>query len=464
MEAEREAESENILGTAPIRKLLRQFALPSVISMVVNALYNIVDQIFIGRGVGYLGNGGTNVIMPYMVLCIGFGLLFGDGCAAYFSMEMGRGNQKEASRGVANAVVGMVVVGVIMGAVCSIFNERLCWLTGATETLLPYAMEYGSIIFLGFPFSMYSAGTASLIRADGSPRWSMAGLMTGCIVNIVLDYVFVFPLGMGMSGAALATIIGQGLNAFIYFLYMFRFKNVTLKKSYWKPSLSYMKRITRLGISSMVTQISVVIIMIVTNRVMTKYGADSIYGSEIPMTAFGIVQKVNNILTSIMIGIGAGALPIIGYNFGAQKYDRVKKTILMSVGAGMLCGLVATFFFQFMPETILSIFGTESDLYMEFAVKAMRIFLMLCILDGMNNVIPTCFQAVGKPGYSACASLMRNVGFNVPPILILPIFVGVIGALWNGPIAMAASFVMNVILVRKLFKELDHKAAAGANA
>ncbi len=449
--------TENPLGTQPIGKLLRSFAIPSCVSMIVNALYNIVDQIFIGQGVGYLGNGATNVILPLTVLAIGVSLLFGDGCAAFYSMQLGRGKREDAANGVGNAVLCSVIAGLVIGIVCSIFLKPICYLTGATDVIMPYALDYGRIIVMGLPIVTFEAGMSSIIRADGSPKYSMAGLLAGCVINIVLDYVFVFPLQMGVRGAAIATVCGQVANAVIFFLYFFQFKQIRLTKNIFKIGGQYIRKICQLGISSFILQMSVVIIMIVTNKLLVFHGANSKYGAEIPLTALGVTMKINNILLAVMNGIGAGALPIIGYNYGAQKMDRVKKTIRMSVITAMICGAVATFFFQVFPEQIVSIFGTESDLYMEFSVKCLKLFLMLCVLDGLNNVIPTCFQAVGKPGYSVMASCMRQMVFNIPPAVIVPLFIGVTGVLWNGPIASVAAFVMNLILVKRIFGKLDQE-------
>ena len=451
---EKQVMEENPLGTQPIGKLLRGFAIPSCISLIVNALYNIIDQIFIGRGVGYLGNGATNVILPFTILAIAISVLFGDGCAAFFSMQLGKGEKEQAARGVGNAVFCSVIAGIILCVVCSIFLHPLCRLTGATDTLMPYSLEYGRVIMLGLPFCVFECGMGSIIRADGSPKYSMVGLLAGCGTNIVLDYLFVFPLHMGVAGAAIATVCGQVVNAVIFVLYFFRFRSVKLRRVHWKLNPSYIGKICKLGISSFVTQISVVAIIIITNRLLVYYGASSKYGAEIPLTALGVTMKINNILVSIMVGIAAGALPIIGYNYGAMKYERVKKAVQLSIGSAMLCGFIATICFQVFPEQIVSIFGTSSDLYMEFGVKCLRLFLMFCILDGMNNVVPTVFQAVGRPGASAASSLLRQIGFNVPPALICPLFVGVTGVLWNGPIACAAAFILNVILLKRVFHNL----------
>lgn len=450
-------QTENPLGTEPIGKLLRRFAIPSCVSMIVNALYNIVDQIFIGRGVGYLGNGATSVILPLTVLAIGLSLLFGDGCAAFYSMRLGEGKKDEAAASVGNAVLCSVVIGIVLGIICSVFLSPICWLTGSTEAIHPYAMDYGRVIAMGLPLVVFEAGMSSIIRADGSPKYSMAGLLAGCVINIVMDYIFVFPLDMGVRGAAIATVMGQAVNAVIFVFYFKRFRQVKMTKHIFRIRLSYVKRICQLGISSFIIQMSVVVIMIVTNKLLVFHGASSKYGADIPLTAMGVTMKINNILIAIMNGIAAGALPIIGFNYGARNLDRVKKTIKMSVGVAMLCGVVATFFFQMFPEQIISIFGSESDLYVEFSVLCLRLFLMFCILDGMNNVIPTCFQAVGRPGYSALSSCLRQLILNIPPAVIVPIFVGVTGVLWNGPIACAAAFVINLFLIRKIFRDLERE-------
>ncbi|MCD8111037.1 MAG: MATE family efflux transporter [Clostridiales bacterium] len=454
-------QTENPLGTEPIGRLLRRFAVPSCISMIVNALYNIVDQIFIGRGVGYLGNGATSVILPLTVLALGVSFLFGDGCAAFYSMKLGEKKPEEAANSVGTAVLCAVIGGIVLGVVCSIFLSPLCWLTGATEAIYPYAMDYGRVIVAGLPMVVFFAGMSSIVRADGSPGYSMAGLLTGCVTNIVLDYIFVFPLDMGVRGAAIATILGQAANTVIFLFYFRRFRQVRITKKNFRIRLPYVRRICQLGISSFIIQMSIVVIMIVTNKLLVFYGAKSKYGSDIPLTAMGVTMKINNILIAIMNGIAAGALPIIGFNYGARNLDRVKKTIKMSVGIAMLCGVAATFFFQMFPEQIISIFGSESDLYVEFSVLCLRVFLLLCVLDGMNNVIPTCFQAVGRPGYSALSSCLRQLILNIPPAIIAPVFVGVTGILWNGPIACASAFIINIIMIRKIFRKLEQEMGRG---
>ncbi len=447
-------EIANPLGTEPIGKLLRKFAVPSCVSLVVNALYNIVDQIFIGRGVGYLGNGATTVIMPITVIGLALSLWFGDGCAAYYSQELGRGNKSKAAKSIGNATLCMVLVGVALFIVFRLILSPFCWLAGATEAIYPYAMDYGRVIVMGLPLMAFMAGFASIIRADGSPTYSMVGLLAGCFTNIILDYVFVFPLQMGVRGAAIATVLGQLVNTVFYVVYLFRFKQVKLTKDAFRLEKSVIGRICQLGISSLIIQMSVVVIMIVNNKLLVFYGASSKYGPDIPISAFGVTMKIYNILLAIMNGIAAGSLPIIGFNYGAGQLDRVRRTYRGAVMAAMIAGAIGTVFFQLFPTQILSIFGTESSLYTEFGTLCLRIFLMLCILDGMNNVLPTCFQAVGKPGISALASSMRLLVFTIPGALIMGVLVGVVGVLWQGPIAAGAAFVLNIFLIRKVFRDL----------
>lgn len=444
----------NPLGYEKISKLIRAYALPSVLSMVVNALYNIVDQIFIGRGVGYLGNGATNVILPFTILGIALGLLFGDGGAAYLSLQLGRGEKAQASKGVANAMVGQIVTGIALCVVLLVFLKPICILFGATENILPYALDYGWIIALGMPIVVFSSGMAGIIRADGSPKISMLGLMLGCIINIVLDAVFVLVLGWGVAGAAVATIIGQYVNGALFIWYQWHYKNVELHRDYFKVKFSVLEKVMGLGISSFITQIAVVVVIVVINRLLVYYGGLSKYGEDIPITALGVTMKINNILIGIFTGIATGCQPIIGFNYGAGKTDRSKQTLFQAVIIASICAAVATACFQLFPMPIVSIFGSESELYNEFAVKCLRIFLMLCIFDGFNNVAAVFFQAIGKPGRAAVSTLLRQTIFLIPPACIFGAIWGVEGILYAGPFAAAASALMIFFIICPQVKKL----------
>ncbi|MCC8141302.1 MAG: MATE family efflux transporter [Lachnospiraceae bacterium] len=440
-----------------------QFAIPSCVSLVVNALYNIVDQVFIGNGVGYLGNAATTVIMPIMMIGLGVSRLFGDGCAAYYSQELGRKNKENAAQAVGNATLWMIFAGVALIVVFNLILGPFCRLAGATDAIYPYAMEYGRVIVMGMPMMALLAGLSSIIRADGSPTYSMVGLLAGCVTNIVLDYIMVFPLQMGVRGAAIATVIGQLVNTVLYVIYFFRFKQIRFTKHSFRLNGKIMGRICQLGVSSLIIQMSIVVIQIVNNRLLGYFGALSKYGSDIPIAAFGVTMKVYNILISIMNGIAAGALPIMGFNYGAGNLERVRKTTRGAVMAAMISGVICTFFFQLIPAQILSIFGTETATYTEFGVLCLRIFLMLCILDGMNNVVPICYQAVGRPGIAAMASSMRLMVFTIPAGIIMAFLIGVVGVLWEGPIAAAAAFILNIFLLRKIFRDLRRELGDASN-
>ncbi|MDO5785569.1 MAG: MATE family efflux transporter [Eubacteriales bacterium] len=437
-----EIKQENPLGTEKISKLIFIYALPSVVSMVVNSLYNIVDQVFIGQGVGYLGNGATNVILPITVFGCALGLLLGDGGATYLSLQLGRGRREDASRGVAHVIVGQFAIGIIMCVILLVFLKPLCLLFGATENILPYAMDYGRIIALGFPIVVFTSGMSSVIRADGSPRISMVGLLAGCIANVILDALFVLYFQWGVSGAALATIIGQYLNGIIFLVYQWHYKQVKLKKEYFRVRVSVFKKICTLGLSSFITQMATVVIMTITNKLLVYYGGLSKYGADIPITALGVTMKINNLLLSVFMGVATGCQTIISFNYGAGKGKRCLQTFKGAVIVTTVCAAIATFFFQVFPMSIVSIFGSESDLYNEFAVKTLRVFLMLCIFDGFNNVSVSFLQAIAKPVHACASTLIRQLISMLLALLILPLMFGIDGILYSGPVAVTASAII----------------------
>lgn len=434
------------LGSAPIGKLLRTFAIPSIISMVVSTLYNIVDQVFIGRGVGYLGNGATNVILPITVIALALGLMIGDGATAFFSLCLGQKELKNAAQGVGNALTLTVIVSVVLTVVSFVWLRPLCILFGATETIMPYALEYGSIIVLGFPFYMFSMGFNSVMRADGSPVYAMVATLSGAILNTILDPLFIFVFGMGVTGAAIATVLGQIISTILTVVYLRRFKSIRLTRECLIPRLKLCLKLCSLGVSSFFLQLAATIVIAVMNNVLVKYGAASKYGAEIPMTTLGITMKINQIITGIVIGIAVGSQPIIGYNYGAGKMDRARKTYFLAVGCATVVMALGTAVFQLFPEAIISIFGSESALYQEFAVKSLKIFLLLIALNGFQLCTGVFFQAIGKPVQATLVSLSRQVLFLLPALVILPQFLGVEGALWAGPVGDACAFVLALTL------------------
>lgn len=437
-------QTQSPFATEPIGRLIVKFAVPSVIALLVNSLYNIVDQIFIGWGVGYLGNGATNIVFPITIIALALSMMIGNGGAAYLSLKMGEGEVETAKKGVGNAVTLVTIVSILLAVVFLVWIDPILTLFGATDVLRPFALEYGFIIGAGLPFMMISAAINSMIRADGSPKYAMLSMVIGAIINVILDPVFIFVFQMGVKGAAIATIIGQVASFVVSVLYMPHFKSVQLHKSSFAPCAKVSVNIVIFGLSSFITQFAITIVMALTNNLLAKYGAQSVYGAEIPLTATGIVMKVNQIMIAILLGIATGTQPIIGYNYGAKSYHRVKKALEISLIASEIVSVAAFLIFQFAPMSVVSLFGSEEGLYNEFAVKAFRIFLMLCPLTGFQTIAAVYLQAVGKPVKSAILSLARQIIFFVPTALILPVFLGVEGVLWTGPVADGLAFLLSL--------------------
>lgn len=437
-------QTQSPFATEPIGRLIVKFAVPSVIALLVNSLYNIVDQIFIGWGVGYLGNGATNIVFPITIIALALSMMIGNGGAAYLSLKMGEGEVETAKKGVGNAVTLVTIVSILLAVIFLVWIDPILTLFGATDVLRPFALEYGFIIGAGLPFMMISAAINSMIRADGSPKYAMLSMVIGAIINVILDPVFIFVFQMGVKGAAIATIIGQVASFVVSVLYMPHFKSVQLHKSSFAPCAKVSVNIVIFGLSSFITQFAITIVMALTNNLLAKYGAQSVYGAEIPLTATGIVMKVNQIMIAILLGIATGTQPIIGYNYGAKSYHRVKKVLEISLIASEIVSVAALLTFQFAPMSVVSLFGSEEGLYNEFAVKAFRIFLMLCPLTGFQTIAAVYLQAVGKPVKSAILSLARQIIFFVPTALILPIFLGVEGVLWTGAVADGLAFLLSL--------------------
>ena len=440
------SETHSPFATEPIGRLILKFAIPSVIALLVNSLYNIVDQIFIGWGVGYLGNGATNVVFPITIIALALSMMIGNGGAAYLSLKLGEGESESARKGVGNAVT-LVVVSILLAVVFLVFIDPILTLFGATDMLRDYALEYGWVIGLGLPFMMISAAINSMIRADGSPKYAMGSMVIGAILNVILDPVFIFIFHMGVRGAAIATVIGQVASFLVSVVYVPRFKTVRPNAAAFRLNVKTCGNIVTFGLSSFITQFAITIVMALTNNLLAIYGASSIYGAEIPLTATGIVMKVNQIMISILLGIATGTQPILGYNYGAKRYDRVKKALEISLIASEVISILAFLLFQFAPMSVVTLFGSEEGLYNEFAVKAFRIFLMLCPLTGFQTIAAVYLQAIGKPVKSAILSLARQIIFFVPAALILPTFLGVEGVLWTGPVADGLAFLLSLALL-----------------
>lgn len=448
-------QKENILGTEKINKLIRKFSIPCIISMLVNSLYNIVDQIFIGRGVGYLGNGATNVVFPLVMIGLAFSLMFGDGTSAYLSLKLGEKKKKDAEVGVGNGILISTIISIIFCVITLLFLPQFLTLFGCTKNLKSYAMTYGMIVAIGFPFSMIGTTLNSIIRADGSPRYSMMSMVVGAILNTILDPIFIFVFHKGVAGAAIATVISQIVTFVLNVLYIKKFKTVKLSKNCFKLNFSVCKRIATLGISSFITQMSFVCVMTAENNLLGRYGSMSIYGAEIPITVLGIVMKINQILNSIIIGIAVGSQPILGYNYGAGKNDRVKETLKTVLKSSLIISTIAFILFQTIPDKLILIFGSGNANYIKFACLAFRTYLLLCICNGVQIPAGIFFQAIGKSTKSAILSLSRQIIILIPAMILLSHIWGIQGVLSAGPVADGLAFVLALVFLIKEMKLLD---------
>lgn len=438
------------LANESIIKLMLKFSIPSICALLVSSLYNIVDQIFIGQGIGYLANGATNVVFPLVTIATAFSLLVGDGSAAYLSICQGQGDTKRTNKVIGNSMTMVLGISFLLVILFTIFNEHLLWFLGGTNQNIHYAKEYFHIILIGFPFFMYTSAMNSVIRANGSPNYSMLATVIGCVINVILDPIAIFVLKMGISGAALATIVGQIVTAICCFCYFKR--NVTLHKNDFVLDTKIIKKSLPLGLSSFFTQAFIIIITTVLNNALVKYGALSKFGEDIPLTVVGIVMKVYQIVISFVVGIAAGIQPIIGYNYGAGLYHRVKSTFKTMLLAEMTVGLIATFIFELFPMEIIQLFGSESALYNEFAMYAFRVYFSTIVLCCFQKSTSIFLQAFGKPMLSMGLSLLRDFIISVVSVYVASYFFGVYGPVLSAPISDVLSFIAVVLLWKYLFK------------
>lgn len=437
-----------------ISKLMVRFAVPCILSLLVSSLYNIVDQIFIGRGIGYLGNGATNVVFPITVISLAVALMIGDGCAAHLSLCLGSRKFDEAEKSVGTAITVSLVSGVVMMLLFFALSEQILALFGATESNIEYAREYFRIIALGIPAFVFTNAMNSVIRADGSPKFAMVSTVVGCVINCILDPIAIFVLRWGMFGAALATILGQIVTALLAAWYMTRCKSVKLHLSSLFKGFSVVGQYLPLGLSSFLTQVSIVVTMGVMNNALVFYGAQSEYGPDIPLTVFGIVMKVFQIAIAFSIGIAAGSQPIVGFNYGAGHFDRVKEIYKKMTIAEAVLGIVALLAFELLPMQIIGIFGSESELYNRFAVLTFRVYLSTIPLCCVQKATSVFLQSIGKTVQSFVLSLTRDIVVSIAVVMILPKFIGITGTLLAAPIADVISIVLAVVLMVKVFGTL----------
>ena len=451
----------NPLGTRPVGQLMVRFAVPSIIAMLVGALYNIVDQLFIGHAVGTNGNAATNIAFPLTTMCMSLALLFGIGGASCYNLSLGEGDTKKAPYFIGNSLTMLAVCGTVLLAVTELFLEPMLVLFGSSEEIMPFARDYVSITAIGFPFLLITTGGGHLIRADGSPGMTMFTSIVGAVINTGLDALFVFGFEWGMSGAALATIIGQIISAAIAVWYIvFRFRTSELGKEHFLPKLRYVLRIAQIGLAAFFTQLAIMVVQIVVNNSLRYYGGLSEYGESIPLACAGIIMKVNQIVFSFAIGLGQGSQPIESFNYGAKQYPRVRKAFLLASAASVAIALVAFVFFQTMPRQILSLFGEGTEQYFAFGEFFFRVFLFFVPLVSLQPVASTFFTSIGKPLKGVILSLTRQILFFVPLVLIFPLFMGIDGIVYAGPAADILTTVVTVIMALGEFSIMKKQETA----
>ena len=475
-----ETENTKYLGEEKILKLMLKFSVPCVLSLLVSALYNIVDQIFVGNSeLSVLGNAATGVVFPIFIIAQAFAWWIGDGCAAYLNISQGQKNSQNAHKAIGTGLLFTVIASLILMAFFYPLQRQLLLTFGATVDgynakgeLIPgsidYAVKYFNIILGFFPVFMAMNMMNAVVRADGAPGWSMASMLAGAVINIILDPLFIYAFHWGMAGAAWATVIGQTVSFIISVLYfVLKTKTFKLKLKSFIPDFKEFIRPAKLGLSSFITQMTIVVISLVCNIMLKKYGALSVYGENIPISIIAVESKVFTVVVNIVVGIVLGCQPIIGYNMGAKKYDRVKKLYAYILLSTVAVGLVSTILFEAAPSAVVGIFGqpdpaqVNPDNYWKFGIKVFRIFLMLVTFTCAIKMTSIFFQAAGKPVFAIIASLIRDIVLFIPLICVLPIFYGIEGILWAAPIAdfvaMAVAAVLTIIFMKSLKKVDDEK-------
>lgn len=450
------------LGKENINKLLISFAIPCVISMLINSVYNIVDQIFIGKGVGTLGNAATNVIFPLVIIFNAVAGLIGNGAAANLSLKLGEGKKEEGGKIVGSAVTVSIIFSIILSVIAYFFLPKLVYMFGCTKNVYQYAVDYGKIIILGAPFMIIYSALSQLIRADGSPKYSMVLLVVGAILNIILDPIFIFTFNMGVKGGAIATVIGQIVSFVMAILYLKKVKSVKLEKESFKVDKS-ITRTLGLGLSSFITQSTVLALFVFMNNMMTKYGALTKYGADIPLSVYGVISKINSLYISTILGISIGAQPIIGFNYGAGNYERVKETLRKVLTINLVVGLIFNIIFYLFPKEIVSIFITNSDpnykLFLEFAVIICHSFLLVMGLNFLEMTTSITVQSLGNVKKATMVSFIRQIILFIPIACFMAIYLhkGIYGVLNAGPIADAITFFIALVIFYSEYRKLSIK-------
>lgn len=463
-----ETNTNSFLGTEKIGKLMRKYAIPCIISLLVAALYNVVDQVFIANAtyLGSYGNAANTVVFPMTVVALALAVMIGDGCCAFVSICLGSGRQEDAHKSIGSAVILCVLTSVAVTAVYLIFQDPIITLFGGrvNEETFRCAKEYFFWITLGIPFYMFGQAMNPIIRSDGSPRFAMAATLAGAFANIILDPICIYVLRWGMMGAAVATVAGQIITAALSVWYLCHMKVAKLHKTSFRFHWNLARHYLPLGMCSFLSQISLVAAMMAINNMIQKYGAlDAVFGqpeyAQIPMAVVGIVMKFFQIVISIAVGMAAGCIPIVGYNVGAGRRDRAKALLTDLLSAEFLVGLVALLIVEVMPRQLIAIFGAanESVYYTQFAVKAFRIYLCLMPLATVNKATFIYLQSLGKALTSTVLSMVREVLFGVGFALLLPRFFGIDGVLYSMPVSDLLTFVISIVVIRSTYKQLSTK-------
>ena len=458
-------ENQNFLANEKMGVLMRKYAIPCIISLLVGALYNIVDQIFIANAtyLGSYGNAANTVVFPLTVIALAIAVMIGDGCCAFVSISLGEKKADNASRSMGNSIILTVIASLILMAIYLIFSNQIIAMFGGTvnEETFNYSKEYFFWISVGIPFYMFGQAMNPVIRADGSPKFAMVSTLAGAIINIILDPIFIFIFKWGMMGAAVATVIGQMATAVLAIWYLCHTKIVKITKQDFKLKSKIVNKTLVLGICSFLSQISLVAAMAAINNMIRKYGAlDAVFGqaqyAQIPMAVVGIVMKFFQIVISIVVGMAAGCIPIVGFNMGAKLKGRVKELFTKLLVAEAVVGAVALLIVELFPNGLIQIFGAanESVYYTDFAVKAFRIYLCMMILACVNKATFIFLQAMGKAVASTMLSMVREIVFGVGFALLLPVFFGLDGVLYSMPVSDILTFIIAVIIIRSTYKEL----------
>lgn len=452
-------DGENPLGVRPVKGLLFSFSIPAIISCLVNSVYNIVDQIFIGQGVGYLGNAATTIAFPLMTIIMAFATLIGSGGSAYAALRLGEGRKREALLTLNNLLVIAIGLGILLAAAGLIFLKPILTLFGATETTMPYAIDYTSIVLIGVPFSMVSIALSSMARTDGHPRMSMYGILIGAALNTVLDPIYIFVLDWGVKGAAIATITAQFVSTVVLCYYFLKKGRMRFTRRFMKPVGRVWYKIFSLGISSGITALVACIMQVVMNNSLVYYGNQTEITGDVALSAMGIVMKIAMILASVCIGFGIGAQPILGFNLGAKKYARVRHTYLLAVSIATGSILIGWAVCQLAPHLVLSLFGKENQTFTDFAVRCLRIYLGGIFCAGFQIVSTNYFQATGQPLKASLLSMLRQLILLIPLLLILPLFFGLNGLLYAGPCADIGSAVIVALFILPEMRKLNRRIA-----